>query len=218
MNKEASRKGVPQYTTKALFITLTIMAIIGGSTFLYFMKGLYLLPGKVCDGAANRGIAIRTLPHTRAADQWSDQGGTGRRFSFACRISTSSGSTLSGEVDLRDSSEAAWVDFYGRLAGKRVVRASKGDLEALAQVDGDSGSASVYVPCVPKNLKESGVPHTYGLVADVSVTGKSRSTGAGRRQDLTDFAYQLTEHAYKLANCKEPRNFPEELPRYKDGS
>ncbi|MGM9443963.1 hypothetical protein ACTAF0_27490 [Streptomyces murinus] len=219
MNKEASRRGAPQYTAKALFLTLITMAIIGGCTFLYFIKGLYLLPDKVCDGAARRDIAIRTLPHARSADQWADQGDTGGRFSFACRISTSSDSTLSGEVDLRGASEAAWVDSYGRLAGKRVVRASKGELEALAQIDGDSrGSASVYVPCIPASVKESGAPHTYALVADVSVSGKSRATGAERRQALTDFAYQLTEHAYKLAGCKEPRNFPEKLPRYEDGS
>ncbi|GHI04450.1 hypothetical protein [Streptomyces cellostaticus] len=37
------------------------------------------------------------------------------------------------------------------------------------------------------------------------------------RQALTDFAYQLTQHAYKLAECKDSRGFPKELPRYKDG-
>ncbi|MFR9788690.1 hypothetical protein ACL07V_08430 [Streptomyces sp. MB22_4] len=214
MSKEASGRGSPQYTAKAFFIGLAVIGLTSGSAFLYFMKGLYLLPDKVCDHAIQRDIAIRTLPRARAADEWADQGGTGRRFSFACRVSTSSDSILSGQVDLRDSSEAAWVSAYGDLAGSRVVRVSKGGVEALAQVGGDKGAASVYVPCVPKSVKEIGASHDYALVANVGVAGKSRATGAALRQALTDFAYQLTVHAYKLADCAEPHSFPEEMPRY----
>jgi hypothetical protein len=33
------------------------------------------------------------------------------------------------------------------------------------------------------------------------------------RQALVDFAYQLARHTYKAVDCKEPRTFPEELPR-----
>ncbi|WP_406174103.1 hypothetical protein [Streptomyces sp. NBC_00996] len=200
-----------------LSIGLMVIALTGGGVFLFFIKGLYLLPDKVCDGTVKRDVAIRTLPRTRSADEWADQGGTGRHFSFACRVSTSGDSILSGQVDLRDSPKVAWVDSYGSLAASHVIRVSKGDVEALAQMNGDGSSASVYVPCVPTNVKEGDASHAYALVADAGVTGKSRATGAELRQALTDFAYQLTKHAYELAGCKDPRDFPEELPRYEDG-
>ncbi|MFF3917032.1 hypothetical protein ACFYZB_26780 [Streptomyces sp. NPDC001852] len=187
-----------------------------GTLFLYFIKGLYLLPDKVCDGAVQRDIVVRTLPRARTADEWADQGGTGRRSSFACRVSTSGDSILSGQVDLRESSKAAWVDSYGSLAASRIVRASKDGVEALAQMDDGRGSASVYIPCAPTDLEESNASHAYALIADADVTGKSRATGAELRQDLTDFAYQLTKHAYKLAECEGFRGFPEKLPRYEN--
>lgn len=215
MSKGIPGRVAPQYTVKGFFIGLTIVGLVSGAFFLYFIKGLYLLPDKVCDGAVQRDIAIRTLPRARAAEEWADQGGTGRRFSFACRVSTSGDSIMSGQVDLRKSSKAAWVDSYGSLAADHVIRVSKDGVEALAQMDSDTdSSASVYVPCVPTNMKEGDASHTYALVANAAVTGKSRATGTELRQALTDFAYQLTKHAYKLAECKDPRSFPEKLPRY----
>ncbi|ARP71804.1 hypothetical protein LK06_019695 [Streptomyces pluripotens] len=93
---------------------------------------------------------------------------------------------------------------------------SKDGVEALAQMDGDIGSASIYVPCAPANVEEGSASQAYALVAEAGVTGKSRATGAELRQALTDFAYQLTQRAYGLAECKTPRAFPEQLPRYKD--
>lgn len=48
--------------------------------------------------------------------------------------------------------------------------------------------------------------------------GESRASGAALRQAVTDFAYQLTKHAYELAECQAPRTLPEELPRYEENS
>ena len=217
MNKDTSGRFTKLRVMRALSIGLVVIGLIGGGVFLFSIKGLYLLSDKVCDGTVKRDVAIRTLPRTRSADEWADQGGTGRNFSYACRVSTSGDSILSGQVDLRDSSKAAWVDSYGSLAASHVIRVSKGYVEALAQIDGDGGSASIYVPCVPTNVKEGDASHAYALVADAGVTGKSRATGAELRQALTDFAYQLTKHAYELAGCKGPHDFPEELPRYGGG-
>ncbi|MFF2126344.1 hypothetical protein ACFVW1_13215 [Streptomyces olivochromogenes] len=216
MSKEIPERVAPQYTVKGFFVGLTIVGLIIGAFFLYFIKGLYLLPDKVCDGAVQRDIAIRTLPRARAAEEWAGQGGTGRNFSFGCRVSTSGDSIMTGQVDLRESSKAAWIDSYGSLAGDHVMRVSKDGVEALAQTDSDTESASVYIPCVPTSIKESDASQTYALVANASVIGKSRATGTELRQALTDFAYQLTKHTYKLAECKDPRRFPEKLPRYEN--
>ncbi|WP_405616561.1 hypothetical protein [Streptomyces sp. NBC_00076] len=216
MNKPTTGRPETYRTVRNFIIFLTAVGLAGGAAFLFFIKGLYLLPEKVCAGAAQRDLAIQTLPRARAADEWSDQRGTGRNFSFACRISTSGNSILSGQVDLRNSSKASWVDFYGDAASRQVIRISEGDLGALAQLDGDSVSASVYLPCVPTGIEEGDESKPYALVADASVTGKSRATEAELRQALTDFAYQLTKHAYKLADCKTPRDFPEKLPRYQN--
>ncbi|MFS4097454.1 hypothetical protein [Streptomyces sp. AF1A] len=59
-------------------------------------------------------------------------------------------------------------------------------------------------------------PALRALVAEADVIGKSRVSGAALGQALTDFAYQLTRHAYDLAGCKGARDFPAQLPRYGD--
>lgn len=61
-------------------------------------------------------------------------------------------------------------------------------------------------------------PHTYALMAEAGVSGETKATGGELRQNLNDFAYQITMHAYELAKCKEFRKFPEQLPRYKSKS
>ncbi|MFJ4687420.1 hypothetical protein [Streptomyces sp. NPDC088789] len=51
-------------------------------------------------------------------------------------------------------------------------------------------------------------------MAEGSVEGGRAVSGAGLRQAVTDFVYQLAEHVYRLAGCQESRDFPEGLPRY----
>ncbi|MER6559884.1 hypothetical protein ABT300_19550 [Streptomyces sp. NPDC001027] len=216
MSKRVREREATLHAAKGLLIGLVTCGLIGGAIALFFMKGLYLLPDKVCDGAVQRDIAVQILPRARAAEEYSSQGGTGDNFDFYCTVSTSGNSTLSGMVDLRDASTSAWEEHYGSLAGNHVVRVTRGDIEALAQTDDDSEISSVYVPCRPRNMKEDAGKQKYALIAEVSVNGKSQATGGELRQALTDFAYQLTRHAYKLAECKEPRGFPEALPRYED--
>ncbi|MBL1107257.1 hypothetical protein JK361_22070 [Streptomyces sp. 5-8] len=123
---------------------------------------------------------------------------------------------LTGKVELRESSKAAWEEGYSSLAGTDVVRTSAGRVAALAQIDPDHGLASLYVPCDPKDPGKAGASGPRALIAEAGVVGKSRASGADLRQALTDFAYQLTRHAYDLAECKESRDFPEKLPRYED--
>lgn len=122
-------------------------------------------------------------------------------------------------MNLRESSKVDWAAGYGSSSGTAVVRTSAGRVAGLAQVNADHGIASVYVPCEPKKARE-GKGGAFGhpaLVAEADVIGKSRVSGAALRQALTDFAYQLTRHAYDLVGCKGARDFPAQLPRYGDG-
>ncbi|MEU6600493.1 hypothetical protein [Streptomyces flaveolus] len=206
------------YSVRAFLIGTAILTLVCGGLFLFFVKGLYLLPDKVCEASVQRDLVIHTLPQARAADEWADHKGSGRDFMFDCRVSTSGHSILSGGVSLRESSETDWADGYGPSAGTAVVRTSAARVAGLAQVDADHGVASVYVPCEPKDAGdgEGDAPGPRALVAQASVTGKSRVSGPELRQALTDFAYQLTRHAYVLAECKAPGDFPAQLPRYGD--
>ncbi len=187
--------------------------LVCGGLFLFFVKGLYLLPDKVCEGSVQRDVVIRTLPQARAADQWAHHRGRGRDFMFDCTVSTSGDSILSGRVNLRDVPKADWQQGYSDGPGTRVVRTSAGRVAGLAQVDADRGVASVYVSCEPKDAEAVTGPQA--LVAEVDVAGRSKASGVALGQNLTDIAYQLTRHAYAL-ECKGPGAFPGRLPRYAD--
>ncbi|MFF2509679.1 hypothetical protein [Streptomyces sp. NPDC058086] len=71
----------------------------------------------------------------------------------------------------------------------------------------------MYVPCAPPGVPSYNASQPYAVVGEARI-GPAKATGVPLRQALTDFAYQLAKHAYKLAECKDPRGFPEELPRY----
>jgi hypothetical protein len=216
MSSNVKGKIASQYSLKGLLLGLVIVGLVGAGVVFFFVKGLYLLPGKVCENSVQRDLAIQALPRARAADQGADQHGSGRDFVFTCSISTSGDSALSGRVDLQDTSASGWVDFYGEHAGHQIVRVSENGVEALTQTDSDGGFASVYVPCVPKSVEADTASDGFALVAQAHVTGESRATGRELRQAVTDFAYQLSRHAYELAECKARRDFPAELPLYKD--
>ncbi|WP_030377456.1 MULTISPECIES: hypothetical protein [unclassified Streptomyces] len=216
MNSNAKGKSASQYNLKGLLLGLVIVGLVGAGVVFFFVKGLYLLPGKVCEKSVQRDIAVRALPRARVADQWADQHGSGRDFVFNCTVSTSGNSVLSGRVALQDTSASGWVDFYRQSAGHHVVSVSKNGVEALAQTDSDRGFASVYVPCVPRDVEANTASDGFALVAQAQVSGESRATGRELSQVVTDFAYQLSRHAYELAECKAQRDFPAELPRYED--
>lgn len=84
----------------------------------------------------------------------------------------------------------------------------------------------MYVPCAPPGVPPEDASEDYAIVTDVYAHTYERSgdTGDGQHvevtdmalhQTVTDMAYRLTGHAYEPAECKAPRAFPEELPRYK---
>ncbi|MFC9464950.1 hypothetical protein [Streptomyces coelicoflavus] len=90
-----------------------------------------------------------------------------------------------------------------------------GDIEALA-LTGSRATSSVYVPCAPPSVPSYEASQPHAVIGETWVYGQAKATGEPLRQDLTDFAYQLAVHAYQLAECKAPRDFPKELPRYED--
>ncbi|URN15769.1 hypothetical protein [Streptomyces sudanensis] len=75
------------------------------------------------------------------------------------------------------------------------------------------GFATVFVPCTPPR---SELP-AHALVVDATTIGITRAKGDELRQILVDFAYQLARHAYRAGECREPRSFPESLPRLPEG-
>lgn len=212
--------------TRRNVICIVLMLAAGCGGFLFFNKGLYLLPDRVCDDSVDRGVVMHTLPNTRTAGDRTGQDGTGVDFMYSCVVSTSGPSRIDGNVAVQDASGSTWANNYGPLAGHRVVKTAEDGIEALAQIgeDADDGLVSVYVPCTPPDDpydldgKPDTKPHTYALITKVGVKGETRVAGAALRQELTDFAFQLTRHAYKLAGCEEPRLFPDQLPRYEPKS
>ncbi|MEU7421037.1 hypothetical protein [Streptomyces antibioticus] len=181
-----------------------------------FTEGLDRLPAAVCDGSVQRDTVIRVLPDSRSAQEGAKAHGTGDSFLFGCHIYAGDDSILSGDVQIEDSSQKTWAKYYKSYAGKSKEtpeQASSHGIDALARKE----YASVYVPCVPKGKEADEATQAYALVAEVRVIGESRTTGRDLHQALSDFAYQLTRHAYELAGCKESVDFPDELPRFENG-
>ncbi|MDX2683327.1 hypothetical protein [Streptomyces soliscabiei] len=202
---------------KGLVLCLVVLSLLGGATWLFFIKGLYMLPEKMCEGTLERGVVTRVLPNARSADEGSHSRGVGDDLSFSCYVTTSNDSGLSGEARVQPASSQEWLKYYQETGGrKNVIRVSVGDIEALAQINSKNSTASVYVPCTPPAVPEYNASEPYAVIGEARIDGSTEITGRPLRQTLTDFAYRLTEHAYKLAECKDARDFPGELPRYED--
>ncbi|MFE0389441.1 hypothetical protein ACFW1F_36065 [Streptomyces bungoensis] len=164
----------------------------------------------------SRDTVKEVLPSARSADSGSDIRGSGDDLHLWCHVDTSDDSWLSGEARVQPASRAEWLDYYGPSGGQRVIRVSVGDIEALAQVGTHAATSSAYVPCAPPGVPKYNASEPYAVVSQVSISGPAKAKGVPLRQTLTDIAYQLTQHAYKLAECKDHRDFPQELPRYKE--
>ncbi|MFF8728209.1 hypothetical protein ACF073_17195 [Streptomyces sp. NPDC015171] len=213
----SGRRGVGEYSAKKLVACVVGLLLVGTGAWFALTTGLDRLPSKVCDGAVERDLVIRTLPRTRTAEEGSERRREGVDLRFSCHVYTSADSILSGVARVDDASPQAWLSHYGGSPARRTVRVSSDGIEALAEVDGDGGSSSVYVPCDPRGVRAGDADRTYAVVAEAQVVGKARVSGTALGQALTDFAYRLTEHAYELAGCEKPRDFPDELPRYASG-
>ncbi|WP_345962999.1 hypothetical protein ABDE16_19360 [Streptomyces sp. BRB040] len=211
------------YDAKGFIFSLVILAVVlSGGWIGYsqiFTKGLERLPDKVCDGAVSKEFAIDLLPPARSAKDDSE-GGRGRRgdgdFVFSCGVYTSNDSILSGYVRMGHASVEEWAGHYDADSSRKSVQVSSDGLSALARLDDDGGTSSVYVPCFFGKAESYEKASLHVLVADASVIGESRLTGAELRQAVTDFAYQLAKRAYAQGECDQGVDFPARLPRYRE--
>lgn len=203
--------------TRVVLLFLVVLGLFCGAGWTFLNKGLYLLPGKMCEGTLERDMVKSVLPSARSADSGSDSRGPGDGLTFWCYVTTSNDSSISGEARVQPISRERWLAYYRGSGGQdRIIRVSVGSIEALAQVNPGADTSSVYVPCAPPSVPSYNASQPYAVVGEARIDGPAKATGVPLRQALTDFAYQLTKHAYKLAECKEPRDFPEELPRYEN--
>ncbi|MCX4435899.1 hypothetical protein [Streptomyces mirabilis] len=194
-----------------------VLGLFCGAGWTFLNKGLYLLPGKMCEGTLERGMVKSVLPSARSADSGSHNQGAGYDLTFWCHVTTTNDSSISGEARVQPTSREKWLAYYrGSGSQNRIIRVSVGEIEALAQVDPDADTSSVYVPCAPPGVPSYNASQPYAVVGEARTHGPAKATGVPLRQALTDFAYQLAKHAYKLAECKDPRDFPKELPRYEN--
>ncbi|MEU9989369.1 hypothetical protein AB0E10_21755 [Streptomyces sp. NPDC048045] len=202
---------------KVILLFLTALGLLCGTGWIFLNKGLYLLPDKMCEGTLEQDTAKQVLPRARSADSGSATQGSGDQLSFWCHVNTSNDSWLSGEARVRPISRKDWLGSYQDSRGKnQIIRVSADGIEALAQINSEANTSAVYVPCTPPVVPDYNASQPYAVVGEARVNGPARAKGLPLGQTLTDFAYQLTQHAYKLAECKAPRDFPKELPRYKD--
>ncbi|RVU24479.1 hypothetical protein EOT10_15870 [Streptomyces antnestii] len=182
-----------------------------------FTKGLDRLPDEVCDGAVDREVAAQVLPDARSASEDGSVTGTGENLFFGCRVDTTGHSLVSGEVKVQAVSAKSWSNFYEGYGGAeegKALQVGVGEVRALSK----TRIASIYAPCAPRGVKASTARQPYALIAEVRVLGESRVKGAALRQDLTNFAYQLTQHAYKVGECQDALTFPKEIPSYPSGA
>lgn len=202
--------------TKVILLFFVALGLFCGAGWLFLNKGLYLLPDKMCEGTLKRDMVKQVLPRAQSADSGSDSQGAGDNLSFWCHVTTSDDVSLSGEARVQSVSQQQWLDNYRESGARHVIHVSVGDIEGLAQIDPGTDTSSVYVPCVPPAVPSYNASEPYAVIGETRVYGSAKATGVPLRQALTDFAYQLSKRAYKLAECKAPRDFPAELPRYKD--
>ncbi|MHB9861161.1 hypothetical protein [Streptomyces sp. YIM S03343] len=201
---------------KIFILSLAVIGLFCAGGWLFENKGLYLLPSKMCDGILGRDTVKQVLPGARSADSGSGSRGVGAGLNLRCHVTTSGDSSLSGRASVQRLSRDGWLEYYRSVESKRIIRVSVGGIEALARIDSGENTASVYVPCSPPAVPEYSASRPYAVVGEAWVSGSAKANGIPLRQTLTDFAYRLSERAYKLAECKAPRDFPKELPRYKD--
>ncbi|WP_432159173.1 hypothetical protein [Streptomyces sp. bgisy153] len=212
---ENRSKAATLASARGFLFSLTILCLVGAGAWFgyvqFFTKGLQHLPAKVCEDTVDRKLVTQVLPSARSAEESSRRRHSGEDLEFYCHVDTSGDSSLLGETRVRAVSKGDWLKSYQE--GKDIdhyVRASFGDIEALASRD--SEYAAIYVPCTPQPTNNAASDRA--VITRVFVSGASKEAGVALRQTLTDIAYQLTEHVYKIAECQEIRNFPSQLPRY----
>jgi hypothetical protein len=202
-------------SVKTFLSILLILGMFCGAGWAFLNKGLYLLPNKMCDGTLERDTVKWVIPKARSADSGFDSQGAGDDITFPCHVTTSNDSIPSGKAQVEPVSRDQWLEYY-RSSGKQnqLFHVSVGNIEALAQINSSANTSSVYVPCTPPFVPSYNSTQPYAVFGEAWIRKSANAKSVPLRETLTDFAYQLTQHAYKLAECKKSRAFPKELPRY----
>ncbi|MFH8726871.1 hypothetical protein [Streptomyces termitum] len=181
----------------------------------FFTKGVERLPEKPCAGAVDRDLAVRVLPSSRKAEErgklTTSSAGL-NAFTYWCYVRAGD-SLISGEAEAGVLTPGGWQEFERSRSPRTSVSAN--GIHAFSSRD-DPTVAWVYVPCTPpSHVGDRDAAHS--LVTEARTLGDTRARGEELRQIVVDFAYQLARHAYEAGECREPREFPVELPRIGTG-
>lgn len=83
--------------TRVVLLFLVVLGLFCGAGWTFLNKGLYLLPGKMCEGTLERDTVKSVLPSARSADSDSHGQGVGNGLTFWCYVTTSNDSSISGK-------------------------------------------------------------------------------------------------------------------------
>jgi len=193
-----------------LAITLTsglaIFAILGYREI--FLDGVEDLPERVCEGAVESATAAKVLPDTRKVTENSDRGRPGDERIFSCSLKTEEESILLAEARMHNASPDTWRKFYASSKGGNSVPLP-GEVDSLSW----PRDASIYIPCTPPEPEGDSGKQPYALIISAEMFSESRVSGKELRQAVVDFAFQVAERAYRVAECKERTDFPLAPPR-----
>ncbi|MFI2430659.1 hypothetical protein [Streptomyces sp. NPDC018693] len=214
---EDREKAANRASVRGFLLSLTALCLAGATAWFvyvqFFTKGLEQLPDKLCEGTVGRNMVIQVLPSARSAEEDARHGNSEDDQKFSCHITTSGDSSLLGRSWVRPVSKANWLNSYEGGAGNgQLLHTSIDGVEALAQLSTEH--AAVYISCAPPSGPSYNAAAEYGVFTEVEASGDTKTTGPELGQALTDIAYQLTKHVYKLAECQKPMDFPDQLPRY----
>ncbi|NUW01384.1 hypothetical protein [Streptomyces sp. CAI 127] len=194
---------------------LVVLAVVAVGAFGYvqvFTKGVDRLPERVCSGAVDRDIAVRVLPGTiSATERGRKLDGAGEGSTFSCNVKThGQDSILSGDGSIHDVSEGDWLEGVEGRADASKLEVDHRGVHAVSY----ASQASLYVPCTPAGRGPGEARSAYGLLVEARTIGDTAVTGDELRQEVTDFAYQILTHSYRIQGCQEGRTLPAELPRF----
>ncbi|MFC7813456.1 hypothetical protein ACFUTR_02155 [Streptomyces sp. NPDC057367] len=148
-----------------------------------------------------RSTVKQILPDARSAEERGRSTDQGRDFVFFCRVLTSDDHIVSGESELQDATSDEWLSGYEQEAGDTYgqLREAAGRKGVKTLTLGRL--ASVYMPCSIAGGSAKRSLRQYALITEARVIGESRAQGNELREALTEFAVQMSEHAYTVGKC-----------------
>ena len=193
----------------AATVVLAVCGVLGYVEV--FTKGIDRLPEKPCAGAVDRDLAARALPSARKAEERGKLTASSAldTFTYWCYVRTDE-ALISGEAQSGIATVDSWRERHSSPGGEESGSLSVNGVHV--SVRSEPATAFVYIPCTtPRHAGDGHDAHS--LTTEARTVGETRAQGAELHEILADFAYQLARHAYRVGECQEPREFPDELPR-----